>query len=271
MTSLLSATDIDSIFAEAREVSETVKTKANKKKAKETLKKKSVAAARKQGQRRRRGQDTPLTSRLVYRVLDKTDGKVFIVAGAGNVETLTDDLAAAGHELVSFKTNKTGGSIGTPRPYQCILDRRGKLGNFRYFWRPSDTYTKLEVLDESESVAMFTVKPWPYYPGGLCFALQEVTEETKELDYTDRVEMGPEYQAELDYLTSLKRQGKKVIVRFTRPDEFVRAISELTGDYPTEEAIQEASEYINSHVTTWPPSPGEEHVLAYTSWLPATE
>lgn len=267
MESLLSASDIDSIFSEAKKVSEVVKAEAKKSETKKTLKKTATAARKK----RRRGQDTALTSRLVYRVLDKTDGKVLIVAGTGNAELVTDRLTEAGHELVLFKINKAGHSIGTPKPYQCILDGRGKLGNFRYFWRPSDTYTELEVLDESKSVAMFTVEPWPYYPGGLCFALQKVTEETKELDYTDRIEMGPEYQAELDYLTVLKSQGKKVITRFTRPDEFVRAISGMTGDYATEESILKAAEYINSHVTVWPPSPAEEHVLDYTSWLPTIE
>lgn len=267
MQSLFSDNDIDTIFSEAAKISEAAKAVEKKEATKTTQKKKSTTARKK----RRRGQDTALTSHLVYRVLDKTDGKVLIIVGVGNAELTTDRLKEAGHELVLFKANKAGGSVGTPKPYQCILDGRGKLGNFRYFWRPSDTYTKLEVLDESKSVAMFTVEPWPYYPGGLCFALQKVTEETKGLDYTDSIEMGPEYQEELDYLTVLKSQGKKVITRYTRPDEFVRAMASLTGDYPTEEAIAEAAKYISEHVTEWPPSPAEEHVLAYTSWLPKNE
>lgn len=222
-------------------------------KAKERSKAQKKATKRK-GKKRKKFKDTPLTKRLIYKVMDKTDGTVYFVVGLGKTEELVEQLEAKGHELFQFTTNTKGNRLIRSKPWQCILSSDGKAG-YRAFWRPGEKYTRCKIVRDKDApeLGLFTISKWPTVPGGIMFKLakfpggdDEITEKVGVPPFAGKFE-----RMEREHLTVM-RQGdveRYIIDAVTEERDLLDAVELVLNCSFSEKALKQAMQLLRRGTT----------------------
>jgi len=235
--------------------------------AEEKKRSKAAAVSRKAGKKKRQpgvrkfGEDTYLTSKLLYKIMDRTDKTVHYVAGIGAAEKLVEGLKTEEHNLVLFTTNTSGDKLVAPKHYQCIVSSNGKAG-YASFFRPTTEWRRAKIhnKDGAPEWGLIQILPWPIAPGGFYFLLKDIQGGEKEVIFLSQrkvIVAGPYRVAEEKYLQELSKGDRLVIEDILDDRALLDAVELVLNCHFSELSTRRALDILRKGTTRYAHDPTE--------------